>query len=402
MNIRIIVSLAIIASLIACQPKVENFQEIIFLDTHEAIKTKKDLKLSDIAKSVEFVKLETTSECLISGGLFVVGKKYIVVLNQRPEKVMLFNRSGKYIREIGRVGQGPGEFERPRYIDLSPTEDRILVESVSYPNILYEFSISGDFIRSAEMLYRSENGVKYLDDDKFIFMQGRYISDSVDYPRVVVLDADLSNPTTLYTIDNKCNPDGRAGYYTQSLFSRLKSGYNFKDPMYDTIYYIGKNLKPVPKYVIVEGDNTAPYYTMTREEAESSQDDVDVAYELNEYLLLKGQVNGNREHLVYNKINGDFFSIKKQSKCLGENLNPFGLVNDMTGLKPYWIRESADMRNNTLQDMLNIVDLKDIIETECFNDDERLISTEYRNELKRLIESSEIDDNPIIQIIHLK
>jgi len=389
-------------SLVACQTDSTVSDEVILLDTHEAVKNKKDLKLSDIAKSIEFVKLETSPECLISGGRYVVGEKYIVFLNRKPEKVMLFDRSGKYLREIGRVGKGPGEFERPTYIDLSPDEDRILVESVSFPSIILEFSIDGNFIRSAELSNRSENGVYYLGNDQFIFMQGRHYTDSANYPRIVALDQDLSHPTTLYSIDHKRNPDRMAGYFTRSLFSRLKSGFNFKDSMYDTVYYVNETLRPVPKYVIVEGENTPPYFSMTREESDAYLDNVDMVDDLTDYLLLLGQVNGKRVHLAYHKTTGEFFALKKQSECLGTHSYSYGLVDDLTGMKPYWMWESADLRNNTLQELLNVIDLKDVIETDCFNNDERLIITKYRDALRVIVESSSEEDNPIIRIIHLK
>lgn len=396
----LILILLLVSSSCNVDPTVSN--ELIELDTHAAIKNKKHLKLSDIAQSVEFVKLETSSECLISGGSFVLGEKYIVFLNYRPGKVMLFDRSGKFLRDIGRVGQGPGEYKQAGNIDLNSAEDKILVESAGFPSVLLEYSINGDFIRSNELLYRSQEGVKYLANGEFIYMQGRYYSDSLNYPRIISLDEDMGNPTTLYTINHKRNPDRMAGYYTRDLFSRLKSGFNFKDSMCDTVYFVDEKLEPTPKYVIVEGEKTPPYYSMTLEESDSYQNNMDMLNELSEYLLLLGKVNGKRAHLVYDKINGEFFSLPKQDKCLSANSYSYGLLDDLTGLEPYWFWESADLRNNSFHDILGIIDLKDAIESDCFNDDNRLISTKYRDQLKSLVESSSEDDNPIIRIIHLK
>jgi len=70
-----------------------------------------DLQLSDIVESIEYVPLETSSYCLlktITPHHFVLTENYILINNQKA--IYLFNRSGKFIAQIGRIGQGPGEY----------------------------------------------------------------------------------------------------------------------------------------------------------------------------------------------------------------------------------------------------------------------------------------------------
>jgi hypothetical protein len=162
----------------ACNNSSKVNGDIVVLNGMEALKNPKELKLSDIAESIEYVKLETSPECLVSEGSFVVEKQYIVCFNRKPGNVLLFTRGGK-------------------------------------------------FIRSGPIPYMSEGGIKYFGSQHFIYLQNRYFKDSLNFPRVIVLDQNMANPKTLYKIDNKPNPDRIAAYPLRSLmedcFGRIPS-----------------------------------------------------------------------------------------------------------------------------------------------------------------------------------
>ena len=70
----------------------------------------KPLLLSDIVKDVEYVKLETQDSILV-GDIKQPKRteKFVFIYSRNQNHVMMFDTSGKFIRKIGRVGQGPGE-----------------------------------------------------------------------------------------------------------------------------------------------------------------------------------------------------------------------------------------------------------------------------------------------------
>src|SRR5512139_2747201 len=51
----------------------------------------------------------------------------IYVLDQQDSHVKVFDTSGKYVRTIGRLGQGPGEFEGPMTLSLNRAAGEIAV-----------------------------------------------------------------------------------------------------------------------------------------------------------------------------------------------------------------------------------------------------------------------------------
>ncbi len=85
---------------------------VITIDIPGSIRNKGEVKLSEIAKDIEFIQLETTKDCLINDeqSECYIASKYILVVSRKPVGVMLFDRKGKFIRRIGQVGKGPNEY----------------------------------------------------------------------------------------------------------------------------------------------------------------------------------------------------------------------------------------------------------------------------------------------------
>ncbi len=395
----LVCSLIIVA---ACNNSSKVSGDIIVLNGIEAVKNTKELKLSDIAESIEYVKLETLPECLVSEGSFVVGKKYIVCFNRKPGNVLLFTRGGKFLRTIGSRGKGPQEVEFPTNVDLSPDEDRILIESLGFPGKVVEFTIEGKFIRSSQIPYMSESGIKYFGSQHFIYLQNRYYRDSLNYPRVIVLDHNLANAKTLYKIDNIPNHDRKAAYQLRSLMGRMESGFNFRDCLNDTLYYVDESLTIKAKYTIKVGKNRPSHASMTQIEWDSYQNDIEMINEVNDYVFMLAQIDGKRAHLVYDKKSGEIFSLIKQSNCEGKSIYGYGLTDDLMGMELYWAWDALDLRLNFISEPLEMTALKELVETECFKKNDQLKTTSYRGKLKELVNNSSIDDNPILRIIHLK
>ena len=89
-------------------PTEETFKEI---DLANNLKDcGKPLLLSDIVKDVEYVKLEMQDNILV-GDIKQLKRteKFVFIYSRNQRHVMMFDTSGKFIRKIGHVGQGPGE-----------------------------------------------------------------------------------------------------------------------------------------------------------------------------------------------------------------------------------------------------------------------------------------------------
>ena len=76
-----------------------------------------EIKLSEVAKSVLVIPLETTEECLLGTDLKIYyGEEYIFVCDQRqPGAFYRFSKDGKFLNKIGCSGEGPEEYIRNAY-----------------------------------------------------------------------------------------------------------------------------------------------------------------------------------------------------------------------------------------------------------------------------------------------
>ena len=70
---------------------------------------KKELILQDFM-DVEYIKLETNDDFITQGIVMDVGKDIILIRNARDGNILIFDRNGKGIRKINRMGQGPEEY----------------------------------------------------------------------------------------------------------------------------------------------------------------------------------------------------------------------------------------------------------------------------------------------------
>ena len=69
----------------------------------------------------------------------------IYVLDGAAANIRVFDKEGEYTRTIGKRGQGPGEFEGPRCIQITP-QNEIMVYDMRNRRISY-FSLDGTFLR---------------------------------------------------------------------------------------------------------------------------------------------------------------------------------------------------------------------------------------------------------------
>ncbi|MDD2526182.1 MAG: 6-bladed beta-propeller, partial [Bacteroidales bacterium] len=107
------------------------------------------LLLSEIADSVSYVALETTKETLTKDGIRY-GDRYYTIVNE--EKLLCFDKGGKYLHQIGRQGQGPEEYLYLfdySYFNVDPTNNWVYVLSnnctkVYDENGKYKKSLTGE------------------------------------------------------------------------------------------------------------------------------------------------------------------------------------------------------------------------------------------------------------------
>lgn len=92
----------------------------------------------------------------------------IFILNMKPFRVKVYDKEGKYIRSIGREGQGPGEFQFPGNIQF--TEQKELMVCDLRRGVILFFSVEGQFLREIKSQILILAGYTLIDSQGNIYL----------------------------------------------------------------------------------------------------------------------------------------------------------------------------------------------------------------------------------------
>ncbi|MDD4637614.1 MAG: 6-bladed beta-propeller [Bacteroidales bacterium] len=108
--------------------------------------TVKPLLLSELADSVSYVALETTKESLTDKAI-QYGERYYTIIN--GDRLLCFDKNGKYLHQIGRRGKGPEEYTWMEYYnDFTVDSETNWVYCKSYNKRTQVYDENGKFVKS--------------------------------------------------------------------------------------------------------------------------------------------------------------------------------------------------------------------------------------------------------------
>ncbi len=124
-------------------------------------------KMEDIFLKTAEIELELTGNSAISTmSDFVRDSKgnFIVADGTHQNNVWIFSSDGHFIQNLGRQGQGPGEYSTPLKLDLNPEGDIILVDYLGRRLIFYDRNyqyknqilVKGRMYRSVHVNHKNE------------------------------------------------------------------------------------------------------------------------------------------------------------------------------------------------------------------------------------------------------
>lgn len=126
----------------SCKQEVkQNNISFYSVDLLEMEKMKgEEILLSDLIESLEIIKLDNREEALIATYPFGidVSSNYILIEPDGVSALKLFTRKGRYVADIGGVGQGPGEYKYAVNRFLDEKQGRVAIAE----NKKYYFLIS--------------------------------------------------------------------------------------------------------------------------------------------------------------------------------------------------------------------------------------------------------------------
>lgn len=185
MKFAYIFCLTSILLIVSCEKSSEN--KIIKIDFNKLDKNA-DLFSKNVFDSVSYVFLDSDSSFLVgnNANLAIVDSNYYI---QDPvgQLVYCFNSKGDFIRAIGKIGRGPGEYNMPTDFLVDPKTKQVEVLAY-YSRKIYKYSSNGDFLGSKDGV----NAYSFIKkaNDNYWFCKG------------IAADPEIGNEQ-IYEIDSK-------------------------------------------------------------------------------------------------------------------------------------------------------------------------------------------------------
>lgn len=339
------------------------------------------IALSSFASTIEYIPLETTDECLLRPHAgFYLTDKYIIAVDA-IHGAYLFNReNGKFIHQITKRGQGPGEFSF-----------------------------------KCESLYGFKDGILYLNDGEYwrgIDVESKQIVEKIRKP-VYVYEGKynfISNPwpygDSLYLgyvnnitghIDTKLvvfNKEGVVQSEEKNYIYYDKSGRGVDRPYFAGMFYeydqhtFFKQYQGNDTVFQMVGNKTTPHIVFKWDKKQAYYQEMPIFTENQIYM---SYINENDDYLFFNcQVNGPFIPKEtfyclydKKTECLKSTRHHSdGFVDDISGLN-YCCPEFA-----TNRELIEVIS------------PEKWLKWEDERSKMPIQKEISLDDNPIIRIVH--
>lgn len=214
-------------------------------------KEKREVFLSEIAESIEYIPLETSNESLVGNVLDVQLTKDYIFISQRirdNRPLLQFDRAGNFIRQIGKIGRGPEEYVQMRGFSIDKDHKRIYVLA-SYNGTVHTYSFDGDYIKSFKFP-QSYGDIVWSRDSSFIC----YSESRTGTEKNIFEERNSNNEIEQYVRNtffwqHKLNYVTGFGNNRLKAFYRLNDKLHFKSTYNDTVYTYNDD-KIIPKYFL--------------------------------------------------------------------------------------------------------------------------------------------------------
>jgi len=392
--------------------------------------------VSEIVSELEYIPLETGKNCLIGNiSYFIATPSCFFVVSYEDTKPVsyAFGRDGRFIGEIGRVGQGPGEYQTVNGLSIDEKKQSLYITA---HRTLLEYSYDGVFQQSINipknMIGSSLNQISFVRDNLFI---GHAPNNSGNEMYNFLLFDKAGQ--IVKSFDNHVKIDRTKPRYfisedAMQPFS-LSDNIYVKENSNDTLYCINEQNELVPQFVFDLGKYV--YSKQKRELVPNAVSGMEwwsgvidvpdllipmvgipnyLFFSITAHELPKNIPFPQRrvrpfvvpagfqiiEHVSHRVVG--IYDMAKQTTLLLDT-DPVsrmsGLVNDLDGGLSFWPRYYTS--DNELVDVCQAYEMKEIL-TEKYFAGHTIKNPQAHQNLKELLKNLKDDDNPVIVIANLK
>jgi len=386
---------------------------------------------SSLYKGIKTILLETNESCLIgSMKKMRVYDPYIIVLDvSKAKSIFLFDMNGRFVRKIGSVGQGPGEYNTISSIFVDEKDPLLYIETF---RTVLKYSWDGVFRKlihkAGNMGYLRAGEVYPLHDNLFI---GHVPNDRGSELYNFILFNDSGHVIKGFDNYIKFEREGNWILGNDGSMKPFKVNQHIyvKECTNDTLYCLSEQYELIPQFVFNLGKYAFPKHLKeTLPSPSSFKDFIDIPDRAGGVHPMVGtpgyiffNVAGGYGHFsrpegrkretfvmgqmvnvgVGSNLNG-LYDIAMQTVRFLDNdpvSRMFGLINDLDGGLSFWPRYYTSA--NELVDVWQAYEMKEIL-TEAYFAAHVIKDPHAHQKLKELLKNLDEEDNPVIVIGKLK
>lgn len=352
------------------QDLYNNSVDIVKVDPDKA----EEIKVSDIIDSIRYLSLENTTESLLGEikKIESVNSEFYV-LDSRTNRVLRFDSDGKYLNQIGRMGQGPGEYIKVSDFNIDKDKKYLFLLDRESRRIL-NYSINGEFISSYPIKVMAAQFISQ-NDGFWLFTGG---SDHYTKNKSKDLDYNLFFTDKNNTIKNRyCSFDPSHGnIIVNNVFDvdYINNSVLFRYGVSDTIYEVKEKCSPkyyvdfgkskLPKENIKENSNKSEYAKILNIKHFGENLFINYSFKNRIYSTLKTKNKFTNCSFIENDLDETSFAL----------FEPIKIIDN----KMYFIKPSDELIDSYKQDTI-------------------LLKSTYNTKTSITLES-----NPVIVIAYLK
>lgn len=384
-------------------------QEVTTIDVVKALKNEKTLLLSEIVDQVTIIELGESPEAYFKNtSWFSSGENYIMIGCNMENKVMLFDKKGRFLRPIGHKGQGPGEYTSIWGAAMDP-EEKYIVIIEGRPFKMHLYDIDGTHIRSRnfkdDIDFWYMRNAHFLDDSHFAFDCIRPGISTDNFSRIMVYDLNLRPVKRYLPIADEQFLKLMQHQYI--WFEPGPDGFFFCEGLRDTVYCFDYNNPPSAKYYFDMGKGR-----VTDERIQDKRDNLNelfdgqtffwAVHDLPNHIFAAGKHKKQPIMIWYDKTEKTTYSATYRDPCdkTSNSLKRPFIENDIFGLEPIYIRGYQPKDNYIIMDF-NPGYAQSHVDIDCFRS-LNVSNPKLRDQIADKIENATGEENKILILMHLK
>ena len=372
------------------------------INFEQALTNKQELRLSQMASDVEYIKLETGDDFMVRPVVRYFFTDSLIFVSNNYE-ILKFSRDGKFLKKIGAPGKGPGEIDLIRCASFLP-EERLIAVHLNWKRELLFFSFDGELVKTEKFDVNIWN-IKVLPGKKYIVYEVG--GSGTEENTFCLMDENRDTLSVVQNYGKWISPPRTMsimiGYPDFEPFYFNRGMYHFKAMYNDTVYFEDSG-RILPGYFINMGKYRLPdELRPERLGPEQVQKFVDNS---DNYCFPIVQETGNRIFLTGHSYGEQASKLILYDKSDHEGVlltdsdgDAKGFVNDWDGGPDFW--PVGSVSDNEVFMPINVMTIQKVIE-ENKADGKALKYPDKQKQLETMVSQSDVTDNPILMIVKLK